>query len=392
VTVALYLGEPPVLVDGCVVEEITWGWAASNDSGVLTVADAGGGSIRLYDPGRLFDPTNEEGLASAQIGSRVQLVVAGVPAFTGRVDDLAHDLTVATLSVVDDVSALASIAFVETPVPAEAASARVGRILDLAAWPPPRRDVAAGGVLLQAGTVASDAWSELVEVTRNELGALWLRPDGVLAWRPRAAAWAGGAPAMVFGCPPSDAYLIELETRGDQSNLVNILTASRRGGTARTVTDSTSLASFGRHTHVQNDLELADDATRDLWQDFYLRRQATPVRGVGGFVSRPGSAAIAEALALPFGSIVQVVDSGHGPDLDRPARWIGSRWSLRPSVVELVAVVGEDASIREVDRTLVIDTAAEWAAVPTFGTIINTAAREPGLVVDKLAPYPGGPP
>jgi len=197
---------------------------------------------------------------------------------------------------------------------------------------------------------------------------------------------------MVFGCPPSDAYLIELETRGDQSNLVNILTASRRGGTARTVTDSTSLASFGRHTHVQNDLELADDATRDLWQDFYLRRQATPVRGVGGFVSRPGSAAIAEALALPFGSIVQVVDSGHGPDLDRPARWIGSRWSLRPSVVELVAVVGEDASIREVDRTLVIDTAAEWAAVPTFGTIINTAAREPGLVVDKLAPYPGGPP
>jgi len=393
IAVALYFGEPPALVSGCDIEEISWSWAASGDDGVLTVADAGGGSIKLYDPERRFDPTNTtSGAVLAGIGTRVLVTLNGVAAFTGRVDDVAHDLVTADIAVVDDVSALASIQFVETAVPAEAASARVTRILDLASWPATKRDITAGGVVLQAGSVAADAWSELVEVTRNELGALWIRPDGVLSWRPRAQAWAGGTPAMVFGCPPSDAYLIDLATRGDQSALVNILTAARRGGTARTVTDTTSLTSYGRHSHVQNDLELNTDGDRDLWQDFYLRRQAQPARGIAGFATRPGAAAVVKALGLPFGTLVRVLDSGHGPDIDRTARWIGARWSLQPAVVELTAVTGEDASIRVVDRTTVIDTAAEWAAVPTFGTLINTAAREPGLVVDKLAPYPAGPP
>jgi hypothetical protein len=154
------------------------------------------------------------------------------------------------------------------------------------------------------------------------------------------------------------------------------------------VTDSASLTSYGRHTHVQNDLELADDATRDLWEDFYLRRQATPVRGVAGFASRPGSAAIAKALALPFGAIVQVTDSGHGPDIDRPARWIGARWSLRPAVVELTATVGEDASIRVVDRSLVIDTPTEWC---TYGPVVaatNATCREPGVSVVTIPARP----
>src|SRR5262245_24286314 len=133
VTVALYVGELPVLVDGCVIESITWGWGASSDAGVLTTADAGGGTITLYDPDRRFDPTNEEsGAIITDIGTRIQVVVAGVPAFTGRVDDLDHDLITARISVVDDVNALAAVQFVETSVPAEAASARIGRILDLA--------------------------------------------------------------------------------------------------------------------------------------------------------------------------------------------------------------------------------------------------------------------
>ena len=364
VPVALYLGQPPILIDGCVIVDISWSWGASADRGVLTVADAGGGSIRLYDPERRFDPTNDESDAIdlTTIGTRVQVWVAGVPAFTGRLDDIDHDLEVASIKVTDDVAALAAVQFTETNVPAETASARVVRILDLAAWPASLRDVTAGGVTLQAGTVAADAWSELVEVTRNELGALWLKPDGTLAWRPRANAWAATAPAMVFGCPPSDVPLIALQTGADQSNLVNVLTASRRTGTARTVTDSPSLGRYGRHSHVQNDLEMSTDVARDAWQDFYLRRQATPARGVSGFNARPGAAAIAKALGLTFGAIVTVKDEGHGPTINRPARWVGTRWQIQPRLVELLAVTGEDASIRQVDRTVVIDTPAEWQA------------------------------
>src|SRR5262245_49164967 len=284
VPVELYVGDPPVLIDGCVIEELAWGWGATADKGLLTTADAGGGTFTFYDPERRFDPANYDN--PTRIGTRVTLKVGGVPAFTGRVDDITHDLLTATIAVVDDINALAAVQFVETAVPAETSAARVGRILDLANWPAASRDITAGGVNLQAGTVAADAWSELVEADRNELGALWMRPDGVIAYRPRTAAWVPNPPVqMTFGCPPSDAGLLDIATRSDQANVVNVLTAARRTGTARTVTDSTSLASFGRHSHVQNDLELADDVTRDAWQDFYLRRQAAPVRGISGFTT-----------------------------------------------------------------------------------------------------------
>jgi hypothetical protein len=364
VGVAIYVGEPPLLLDNCVVEEVSWSWASTSDNGVVTVADAGGGTLTLYDPDRRFDPANDQATDPlTKIGTRVQVIVAGVPAFTGRVDDVAHDLTTAQVALVDDISALASVQFVETAVPAETAAARIGRILDLAAWPAAKRDVTAGGVNLQAGTVAADAWSELVEVNRNELGALWVRPDGAVAFRPRATAWAQNPTAqMTFGCPPSDVPLVALATRGDQSDLVNVLSAARRTGTQRTVTDALSLSTFGRHSHVQNDLEVASDPLRDAWQDFYLRRQAQPIRGVGGFACRPGAAAIAKALALPFGAVVQVKDEGHGPPIDRLARWVGTRWKIEPHRVELVAVTGEDASFKPVTRSMTIDTPAEWEA------------------------------
>ena len=384
VPISVYLGEPPQLIPGCTVEDISWSWGASGDSGVLTTVDAGSGSFRLYDPGRIFDPTNTDALGN--IGTVIRVTVAGVDAFRGRIDDIAHDLFTATIRVVDDVSALAAVQFVETNVPAETSSARVKRILDLAAWPADRRDIGPGGVALQAGTVAADAWSELVEVTRNELGALWLTPAGIVTWRARADAWAGGTPVMTFGCPPSDAYLIDIANRADQSALVNYLSAARRGGTQATVSDQQSLGLYGPHTHVQNDLELVADGDRDLWSDFYLRRQAYPARGVGGFTTRPGSSAIQKALALPFGAIVRVVDSGHGPDLDRPARWLGAHWNCQPGVIELVTTTGEDASIRMLDRSRSLDTPAQWQAANPFGTLINPGYAEPGLVPAKLWP------
>jgi hypothetical protein len=380
VGVAIYVGEPPLLLDNCVVEEVAWAWASTSDNGVVTVADAGGGTLTLHDPDRRFDPANDQATDPlTKIGTRVQVIVAGVPAFTGRVDDVAHDLVTCQVALVDDISALASIQFVETAVPAETSSARIGRILDLAAWPAAKRDIAAGGIGLQAGTVAADAWSELVEVNRNELGALWITPAGSVAFRPRATAW-GQNPTtqMVFGCPPSDVPLVALSTRGDQSDLVNILSAARRTGTQRTVTDSPSLVAFGRHSHVQNDLEMATDALRDAWQDFYLRRQAQPIRGVGGFACRPGAAAIAKALALPFGAVVQIKDEGHGPPIDRLARWVGTRWAIQPHLVELVAVTGEDASFKPVARSLAIDTPAEWLAAAVPSMVANGSFEQGG--------------
>lgn len=378
VTVEVQLGEPPMPLDGCQILELVFSWGASADNGVVTVADAGGATLRLVDPNRLFDPLNTAS-SFAGIGTTVRILLNGITAFRGRVDDVQHDLTVATLALVDGVAALAGIQFVETSVPAESTAARISRILDLAAWPADRRDIGTGGRSLQAGTVSADAWSELLKVTRNELGALWLTPAGSVAWRNRTTAWLGGAPVMTFGCMPADAYIGTLTTRGDQSDLVNVLSAARRGGTQATRTDTTSLAIYGRHSHVQNDLELATDDERDLWSDFYIIRQANPALGVAGFDTRPASAALSKLLALPLGAIVRVYDEHHGPVIDRRARYVGAKWKVAPSYVEVDAVVGEDASIRQVARQVVIDTPAQWQAAAVSSTPIPNGSFEQDL-------------
>ena len=390
VTIEVQLGEPPQPINGCQIIELVFGTGSSSDSGVVTSADAGSATLRLVDPLRLFDPANASSTFTG-IGTTVRILLNGTTAFRGRVDDVQHDLDVATLQLVDGIALLAGIQFVETSVPAEAASARITRILDLAGWPADRRDIGAGGRSLQAGTVSSDAWSELLEVTRNELGALWLTADGRVAWRNRTAAWTGGAPVMTFGCAPSDSFIGSLTTRADQSDLVNVIAAARRGGTQAIRQDTTSLAQYGRHSHVQNDLELATDDERDLWADFYIIRQANPATGVAGFDMRPDAAAIAKLLALQLGAIVRVYDEHHGPVIDAQLRWLGSKWRVTSSYVEVAAVVGEDASIRQVTRHAVIDTPTQWqtagAAVPNTGRGFDGSGLFNGSFESDLASW-----
>lgn len=388
VSVLVTVGDnPPAPIDACVILELTFGWGATSDSGVTTSADAGAGTLRLVDPLRLYDPTNAES-TFAGVGTTIRVTLNGLPAFRGRVDDVQHDLEIATIALTDSVASLAAVQFVETSVPAETASARITRILDLASWPADRRDIGGGGVALQAGTVAADAWSELLDVTRNELGALWLTGEGRVAWRNRATAWAGGAPLLTFGCPPSDAFIGELTTRADQSNLVNVLSAARATGTQATVSDDDSVLLYGRKSHVQNDLQVATDGERDLWASFYLTRQANPAVGVAGFTTRPDAPTLSKILALTPGQLVRVFDEHHGPVIDRLARWLGARYAITPGYIEVSAVTGEDASIRQVARHRRIDTGVEWAALPTQGTALNLTAREPGLQLTTIPKRP----
>ena len=82
VPVAIYLGDPGELVEGCDVVEVSWSWGAGDDAGVTTAADAGTGVIRLLDPDRKYDPLTPTD--STGIATTVRILVAGPGSATGR--------------------------------------------------------------------------------------------------------------------------------------------------------------------------------------------------------------------------------------------------------------------------------------------------------------------
>ena len=67
----------------------------------------------------------------------------------------------------------------------DTAAQRVGRILDLVDWPAERRAVTPGGATLQPTELGDEAWAMLLDVADADLGLLWVRRDGALAYIPQ---------------------------------------------------------------------------------------------------------------------------------------------------------------------------------------------------------------
>jgi hypothetical protein len=390
VEIALELLIADVWTDiACDASQASWSWGTSEDGGVTTLPNAANAQLRINDDRRRFDPDNpgSDLYGYLDLRTRGRIRLDGRVAFTGYVDSVVHDLAQATITLTDTITALVAIKFPETSRPAESTSSRVNAILDAAGVRPELRDIEPGGVVLQAGTYSSDAWTEIAAVTRNELGAVWTDPNAVVHWRTRATAWAARTPTIVLGCAPSDAPAGALELGRSPETLRNDLSIARRGGTARAFRDDASITRYGRYGFVQHDLEVSTDGDRDFWAAFYLDRQAIPTHGVSKVaVPAPPPAFVSELLAAPFGEGVRYQDDGHyGDPFTADGRLLGWAWTAQPDTMTVTLGLGAMRAIGLRDRFLSIDTPAEWTAATAAGGT-NVRAAEPGLTVDV---YPG---
>ena len=384
----------------CDATSASWSWGTSEDAGVVTLPNAGSAQLRLNDPDRRMDPDNTGsdlyGLLDVRTPARITL--DGWVAYTGYVDTISHDLAVADVALTDPVAALAAVKFVETSRPAETTSARVSAILKLAKWPTTLTDVEGGGVPLQAGTIATDAWSDMADVTRQELGLVWVDREAVVHWRKRATAWADTPPVLTIGCEPSDAIASALELGLDPDTLRNYLSLARRGGTARIYQSTDSQAKYGPYTYVQHDLEHASDGDRDLWGIFYLDRQANPARGPRKVqVHNPSPEFVAKAMEAGFGAVVRYQDDGHyGDPFVYFGRLVGWQWQVsatdQGNDVTVTIGLGRVAAIGPKVRTVRADTAQDFDDMFTYGTACtNVQTDEPGLRLSVIAKRPGQP-
>lgn len=281
-----------------VIEGVHLG-AGSGADGVVTRWEAQTCSFELY--GAVFDPRTGPytGLLGPGVPVRVRWKVTGDPdtawltTFTGFTDDTGFTYDPKTkrakISATDGARVLAAYDGLEqSPQGAnETASQRVTRIADMAGWPSAARDIQAGGVALQASTMAQSAWTLLLAVADTDLALLWINRAGQLAFRPEGKVTPQSQLAAVIGChitPPSGTTEITpVNITGQQPTITrNIVSISRQAkdstDTPATVTmrDEPSISRFLSHSYQRTDLLHVDDAWSSTVAEALLLSSAWP--------------------------------------------------------------------------------------------------------------------
>ena len=168
---------------------------SSKVEGVIDRWEAATVSLSLY--GAQYDPRTGQwsGLLTPGLPVRIRWRPIGEDdwriAFLGTVADAGYKWDPQTLTAIldcDDGTA-ELVAYDQLPyeVPmgdGDRASERISRLADLAQVNPALRDITAGGVDLLASDLAGHVWEQMLDVADSDLGLVWLRRDGRLAYRP----------------------------------------------------------------------------------------------------------------------------------------------------------------------------------------------------------------
>jgi hypothetical protein len=272
---------------------------ASRSDNPLIRYESGTGDIVLDNSGREYDPTN---LAGPYVSAGVTQVVPmrpviistsydgqDYPLLQGYVDSWDLDWSGPNWSEVtvpftdafkvledDKRQAVAAVGA------GEASGARVNRILDSVGWPADQRDIDTGDVTLPATTLEGAALTELQAVADAELGALYIRGDGVLVFRSRSSVLTdpGSATSQAtFGDGGGDELPYKdggLQLSYDVDTLVNRVIAGREGGAEVMAEDATSIDQYLVHGMSQTGLLLETDDQVSQWAGFILATSKSP--------------------------------------------------------------------------------------------------------------------
>jgi hypothetical protein len=350
----------------------------------MSVPEAGELVAYLVDPGRDLDPSNVGGAfyGAIDIGAGFRVTMGGVTAFTGKIDQIAHDLNpprapgadpipLARIAAVDGIAGAAAVDTIPSPTfPQETTSARVGRLLDGAgiATGSGQRDIQAGGQTLQAGALVNDVWSDLLAVVQNEIGSIDFRPDGKVVYRIRATTWARTAPVLHLGCddPDSSAELAlnSLRFMTERSTIRNRVSTARAGGSAVVLEDAPSIAKYSLRASQRHDLVLLDDAAAGSWGAFVLNRMRRPSRAIENVSVTAGDAGVAAIEAVPlYTGRVHVYQEDYGTPIDLVYRLLGVAWDIDDHAnATATLTLSADTAVAPTARTATFDTDAQWTA------------------------------
>ena len=258
--------------------------------------NTGTASVRILDQTGAFNPQNPASpyytylspmrkiaITATYLGVTYPIYAGYITGYNTSTPKFTGDLVYTTITAVDGFRLFQNAQFfgVTGATAGETTGSRMTKILDTIGWPVSMRDIDTGQTTVQAdpGTQRT-ALSAMQTVATTEYGAVYMGADGKAVFQDRAvtAGSIGGTP-VVFNDDGTGIGYFDVKWVFDDTQIYNLATVTRTGGTVQTVSDAASIAQYFTHSYNQSGLLMQTDAVALQYaQAFVASRKDTVVR------------------------------------------------------------------------------------------------------------------
>jgi len=230
-----------------------------------------------------LSPMRKIAITATYLGVTYPIYAGYITAYTTSTPRFTGDLVYTTITAVDGFRLFQNAQFfgVTGATAGETTGSRTTKILDTIGWPASMRDIDTGQTTVQAdpGTQRT-ALSALQTVATTEFGAIYMSADGKATFQDRnlTSTSVAGTP-KVFSDDGSGIGYSNVLWVFDDTQIYNLATITRTGGSVQTVSDSASIAQYFTHSYNQSGLLMETDAEAlNYGQAFIASRKDTAVR------------------------------------------------------------------------------------------------------------------
>jgi len=256
----------------------------------------GTASIRILDQNGNFNPQNSASpyynylnpmrkitISASYSGTNYPIFSGYITGYNTNTPKFDGDIVYTTVTAVDGFRLFQNAQFfgVTGATAGETTGTRIGKILDTIGWPTALRDVDTGLTTCQADPATQrTALAALQTVATTEYGAIYMDAQGRCAFQDRTVTVASvaGTPT-VFSDNGSGLKYFDVKWVFDDTQIYNLATITRNGGTVQTASDAASIAKFFTHSYNQSGLLMQTDAVAlDYAKAFVASRKDTTIR------------------------------------------------------------------------------------------------------------------
>ena len=256
----------------------------------------GTASVRILDQNGYFNPQNPASpyynylnpmrkitITATYLGTTYSIFAGYITGYNTTTPKFDGDIVYTTVTAVDGFRLFQNAQFfgVTGAVAGETTGTRIGKILDTIGWPSALRDIDTGLTTCQADpSTQRTALAALQTVATTEYGAIYMDTQGRVAFQDRTVTVGSvaGTPT-VFADNGTGLKYFDVKWVFDDTQIYNLATITRQGGTVQTASDSASITKFFTHSYNQSGLLMESDAEAlNYAQAFVASRKDTTVR------------------------------------------------------------------------------------------------------------------